>query len=1228
MSMFPKRLMYLHINLKKLMVLIFLISGKLVLTAQKHNFEYLTVKDGLSQNTVQSIVKDKYGFMWFGTWNGLCRYDGYKFKVYNTIPGDSSSLANNRVHHIYKDPKGILWITTFDSYICRYNYDTDNFTRFRLNQVPKSIRYFTDLSRNMDVFKDLAVELRNQVGPFQLSPTRKNIVFQAKKNSQGGLNDNNVYCVYKDNCDILWIGTSKGGVNKLDLKAKRFNNYLVSTADKTVGSAAVRAISADRSDIWLGTQSNGLVHLNPKTKIEKHFSQKLAGKSVRSILKDSYGDVWIGYRTGLDRYDVKKNKFINCFKGKNDEESNSYRFFSIAEDPLDKSVWFGTLTDVLRYDRGTHTFEKQALKKYFNNSSAMCLFFDSKHNLWIGTEFSGVIQIKRDPKTLAWKSIKKYTTNSENPKLPDERVYSITEDGMGNIWVGTANGLCSIDSRSGAVKLYTKQNGLADQYISKLLTDKEGNIWISHKKGISKLMVKTAVIRNYTIKESAQGYEFMDGSGCMDRESGEMFFGGIEGFVSFRPWEIVDNPYLPMVTLTELQVQNKAVEIGQKVNDRVILSTSINRTKNITLTHEDRSFSIEFAALHYSSPEKNGYAYMLEGLDKEWITTDASRRIASYSNLSEGKYVFKVKCSNSDGVWNPKPTTLEITVLPPWWRTWWAYLLYFIMVLLAVYAVYKMIRTREKYNQQILGERLKAEKAAELDQLKSQFFTNVSHEFRTPLTLIIDPLERLISDKLEKNTVSHYYTLMYRNAKQLLLLINQLLDFQKLKSGHLSLNLEQLDLIVFVRTLAASFENRAKERHISFKVESSVTELVTQFDSAKLTMVLNNLLSNAFKFTADNGEIELGIELMETENPVVIIKVTDTGMGIPVDEQKRIFEVFYQSANSVSNQQGSGIGLALTKDLVALHGGKITVESEVGEGSCFTVILPVIKNSENLITVSFAEEIHFEEDETFISPIEVENQALPLLLIVEDNDDIRNYIALNFNEKYRIIIAENGVEGLQKASESIPDIVISDVMMPEMDGLQFCRLLKSDERTSHIPVILLTARQSDESKLEGYQTGADAYVTKPFNTALLQAQMQNLLDQRQRLREIFSNGSELELKKIAINSTDETFLNKVTQLVLENLEDENFDIDVLALMLKMSRSQLFRKIKALTNQSTNDFISIIRMNKALEYLLSGEYNISETAYKLGFNKPNNFSRAFAKQFGVSPSQYIQNLKKE
>ncbi|MBA4318232.1 MAG: hybrid sensor histidine kinase/response regulator, partial [Flavobacterium sp.] len=543
---------------------------------------------------------------------------------------------------------------------------------------------------------------------------------------------------------------------------------------------------------------------------------------------------------------------------------------------------------------------------------------------------------------------------------------------------------------------------------------------------------------------------------------------------------------------------------------------------------------------------------------------------------------------------------------------WWAIGFYIIVGFLIVLFVIKYIASK-----------LELKKNEEIHQSKLEFFTGISHEFRTPLTLIIDPLEKLISEKLDKETVSKYHTLMHRNAKQLLLLINQLLDFRKLESGHLTLNKQQSDIVAFVKTAAAAFESRAKDRNINFMIQSTVRSLNAHFDTAKMNMVLNNLLSNAFKFTPDGGEIVVSIGILNEENRMVVIKVHDTGMGISEEEQGKVFDIFYQSEHSTSQQEGSGVGLALAKELVHLHGGKIVLESKVGQGATFSVFLPVSEEEK-------VSKIEFSHDESLLTessqPVD-SSDDFPLVLIVDDNVDIRNYIELNLNTAYRIILAANGSEGFLQAIETIPDLVVSDVMMPGMNGLELCRRLKSDERTSHIPVILLTARQSDESKTEGYETGADAYVTKPFNTNVLQARIRNLLDQRQRLRELFSQGSSIEIKKIAINSIDEIFLTKVVQHIHENLEDEEFNINALSELLNMSRSQFYRKIKALTNQSLLDFVTTIRMNKALEYLLSGEYNISETAFKVGYSMSSNFTRTFTRHFGVSPSKYMESIRK-
>ncbi|MCU7550641.1 ATP-binding protein [Chitinophagaceae bacterium LB-8] len=1210
-----------------------MVSGGQHLTAQKLNFEYLTVKNGLAQNTVSSIVKDKYGYMWFGTYNGLCRYDGYKFKVYSTIPGDTNSIANNRIHYIYKDRNGTLWIATFNSSICRYNYQTDNFTRFTPNQLPSSIRDSTNRLRNLLAFQIAAKDLQEHIGAFQLSPTKEHIVFGTKPNNVGGLDDNNVYCVYKDNCGILWLGTATGGVNKLDLNAKPFHSFSVSSDNKTSVNAPIRAILADSSGIWLGTQDNGLVFINSKTKVEKRFMPGPAGESVRSIFKDSYGDIWVGYRTGLDRYDVRSNKLINYYHENTGINSNNYRFLSIAEDPADRSVWFGTFNDVLKYNRKNNTFEKQVLNKYLGKPSAVCLFFDSKNNLWIGTEYLGVIQIKRDPKTHAWTDTVSYNGDGVNPKLPDERVYSITEDRLGNIWIGTANGLCRIDPRSGKVKLYTKQDGLADQYIAKLLPDQQGNIWISHKKGLSKLTVRTGVIRNYAVQESIQGYDFMEGSGCIDKTTGDLYFGNMEGFVSFHPGEIADNPFLPVVVLTEFQVLNKPVGVGQMINGRVVLSAPINMTKKITLTYEDRSFSIEFAALHYSNPEKNQYAYMLEGQDKDWIQTDASRRIASYSNLPAGKYIFKVKASNSDGVWNPAPATLEIIVLPPWWRTWWAYLCYTFLLILAGYLVYRLILARQKYNQQILTERLKAEKVRELDELKSRFFTNVSHEFRTPLTLIIDPLESLLAGKLSTEKVRDYYAIMHRNARRLLGLINQFLDFRKLESGNMPLHITRQDIVAFVRNIMAAFEFQAQQQDINFTFQTDIEALEFGFDADVVDKILYNLLSNAFKFTSVGGRITVSLAAA-SENPgQVVLSVRDNGVGIPANLIGQIFEPFYQVASKEHNNSGgTGVGLALTKELVTLHKGIITVNSGPNIETCFTVMLSNLADENTgLFQKAGTSGFQMSDSSEEFTPLvqEQETNADPtVVLVVEDNADVRNYLKMNLIADYLVIEAQNGSEGFEKAIETIPDLVISDIMMPGLNGLELCQKLKTDEKTSHIPVILLTARQSDQSQMEGYETGADAYIGKPFSSALLLVRIKNLIESRKKLRQLFNQSTGFNTRLVGTNAADKAFLSKATGMIESNMSNKDLSVEWLASQLFLSRTQLYRKIKALTNQSVHEFVTTIRLNKAAELLLEGQSSVSEIAFIVGYSDSTSFSRMFQKQFGLTPKKFSQQGKSD
>lgn len=1221
------RLSCMRLTMKIHLLLFCLMLLAIQLHAQKLSFEYLTVKEGLPQNTIRSIIKDKYGFMWFGTWNGLCRYDGYTFKVYRTIAGDTTSIANSRIHHIYKDSAGTLWVTSFANNISRYNYETDNFTRFKADKLPKPIRDSTHRINSLRALERAAGLLQQHLGPYHLSETKEHFVFETTPNTDGGINDNNVNCVYQDDHGILWLGTATGGVNKADLKAKPFNNFVINAKNKTSVNTPVRGICVDANSIWVGTQDDGVLYIDRKTNKEKWFRDELAGTSVRSLFKDSHGNIWIGDRLGLDRYDTRTQKMIRCFSENTGGALHSARFYGITEDPVDHSVWFGTYDKLLRFDPVKNTFEGKSLGTYYSKSGAGCLFFDSKNNLWVGTDYSGLIQVKRDPVTHAFTDTVNFNEAAPNPIPTDDRVYTVTEDEFGNIWAGTANGLYRIDPNKKQVKLFTKQDGLSDQYIVKLIPDKKGNLWISHTNGLSRLTIKTGAIRNYAVKESFHGYEFIESSGCIDTATGEMYFGGMDGYVSFSPGNIANNAYPPVVTLTALQVLNKPVTIGQPINDHVVLTKAIGLAKQITLTHADRSFSIEFAALHFANPEKNQYAYRLEGLDKDWLYVDASRRVASYSNLPAGKYTFQVKAANSDGLWNQTPTTLEIIVLPPWWLTWWAYMIYVLLVLLAAYIVYRIVRARQQYNQQILAERLKAEKAQELDQMKSRFFTNVSHEFRTPLTLIIDPLESLLAEKIPAGNEREYYGIMHRNARRLLALINQFLDFRKLESGSLHLHATRQDVVTFVRNIMGAFEFQARQRNIQFPLETNREEILFGFDADVVGKILYNLISNAFKFTSEGGRIAVTIT---AEGPdQLILTVSDNGIGIPAELTAKIFEPFYQVESSERiHAGGTGVGLSLTKELVTLHKGSISVTSEAHKETKFTVTLGNLEESE--IQLEINQPAITTLPDNYADPVPVTEEATTtetaVVLIVEDNDDVRNYLRMNLSGSYNIIEATNGVEGLAKAQEAIPDLIISDIMMPGMNGLELCQNLKTDEKTSHIPVVLLTARQSDQSQMEGYETGADAYITKPFSSALLLVRIKNLLESRRKLRELFSASTGFNTQLIATNTADKAFLDKATALIEENMSDKDVNVEWLASQLLLSRTQLYRKIKALTDQSVHEFVTTIRLNKAAQLLLEGQHTVGEIAFMVGYADSTSFSRMFQKQFKQTPKKFGQGDK--
>ncbi|MDN3669515.1 two-component regulator propeller domain-containing protein [Echinicola jeungdonensis] len=1217
--------MNLNISHLILLCLLFLIGIGKVDAQDKHlKFNHFSVQDGLPQNSIYAIAKDKYGFMWFGTWGGAVRYDGYNIRVFRAHEKDSTTLSDNRINAIVTDSLQNIWVAVEpNDFVFKYDYESETFKYYPSGQVPapvvKKIKERYGYWRKKTANKNYTWLTTYDNGLLQINRnTGDTITYHADPSDPNSLSDDLVKDLFLDNTGHLWVGTQSRGISHADLNIKPFFNYYKDQPGKGLIDNVVRAVCMDQEGrLWVGSENQGITIIEQSkngplyTYIRR---DKLIDPQIRNLYCDRQGIIWIGTKRGLTYYDPSDDTFTNCSL----QNMCHPNVFDVIEDQQG-NIWVATFDGLARYDKEKDQFHCLNTEFELAGKQIMDIHVGQENQLWIATEDGGLSRLVPTPDIEKEYKVINYTHQKNTKKsIPNNRTYSLTEDNQGNIWIATTAGLSKFNPENNTFQNFTNETGLTNELTMAVVYDGDQSIWVSHTKGLTKVDIHNGEMQNFNLKDGLQGNDFTQNAVYYHPEDGKLFFGGSNGLTSFDPDKIKINPYPPKVALTNLNVMHRDLEPGDQVNDHVILDQSLLTSKKITLTWWDKTFRLEFAALHYANPLSNKYKYKLEGYDEDWIYTDASRRLASYSNLPSGNYTFKVYGANSDGVWSENPATLQVEVLPPWWLSWWAYILYILAACILALFVYRY-----------LNSKIQLRKKEAIHQAKLHFFTQISHEFRTPLTLIIDPLERLMAEKPKGKIAEHYYQLMHRNAKQLLMLINQLLDFRKLESGHLKLNLQKSDIVAFSRGLASSFEEMAKKRQIRFKVETHLDQFFMPFDDAKLTMVLNNLLSNAFKFTPDHGQISLTLEPAKKTKSGILIKVEDSGHGISKEEQEKVFGIFYQASTNKEQNKGSGIGLSLSKELVNLHGGEIKMESSLGEGTCFSIFLPVLENKEPSQAIP---EFPTEPDraETLShepGPKKTNNKNVPLILVVDDNADIRAYIEINFNSDYRVILATNGNEGLEKAIDRIPDLVISDIMMPDLNGLQLCSKLKSDERTSHIPVILLTARQSDDSKMEGYETGADAYVTKPFNTTVLRAQVNNLLEQRRQLRELFSKGSAMEFKKIAVNAADEAFLEKARKLIESNLDSETFDIDSLAMQLNMSRSQFYRKIKALTNKSASDFVTTFRMNKATEFLLSGQFNVTETAYKVGYSLPNNFTRAFIKHFGTSPSQYTGKEEK-
>ena len=1052
--------------------------------------------------------------------------------------------------------------------------------------------------------------------------------------------------VFVDEGGVLWIGSRGAGLLKSVNTAKRFSESRLSE-DKVLcwkGNPVRSLLQSQQGMIFIGSGAEQLTVLNPSTGIVYPVKGHPIVATVSSIHEDRKGRIWAADQfLYLIEGDPDQGWwFTNPVEIPNISFPNGVKILEAAN----SAIWVLTINNLCRFDEGENKFtcyslpRISALSGYFEEYPTM--IEDAFGFLWLGTP-SGLF--KFDPRTTTFKQYVNDPSDRKSlgynvvraleldPEFPDRY-----------LWVGTAGaGMDRLDITTGEFIHFGENEGLPDMVVYGILADSADNLWISTNSGLAVMNIHDRIFRSFDVNDGLQDNEFNSAAYYKTRD-GVMLFGGVSGFNRFRPESVkVINPHIPRVAITGVRISNKTVIVRQ---DPLLAEESISYTKQLNIPARLKSFTLEFAAFDFSRPSQNQFAYRLEGFDPDWQYA-GNTSSATYTNLDPGKYTFRVKAASSDGLWNEEGASLIIHILPPWYKSWWAFMLYVAALSGLLFFVRKKEMQEHQLKNQLTLEHVKAEKLQEIDQMKSHFFANISNEFRTPLTLIMGHLES-IENRINDQTLKQNLHAAARNGKKLLQLINQLLDLSKIDAGRMKLHRHQHDVIPFLKNILYAFESVAEQHYIKLKFVSDIDSMDFAFDAEKLERIFINLLSNAIKFTPAGGEITMVVESEipsandSSDQGYLIISIADTGIGISKDSIAHVFDRFYQSTQTAKNGiGGTGIGLALVKELVQLHGGNVSVQSEEEKGAVFTVRLPLFRltapveksgigiapTNGQVAKISIDKEVHSRDkdhaDPLYTGETGMVNGTLHIL-VVEDNPEVRMFIRRQLqNAGYLVSEAVDGADGLRRAKEIIPDLIITDVMMPVMDGYAFTRRVRSDMMISHTPVIMLTARAGEEDKLEGLETGVDAYLTKPYSNKELLASVTNLYRQRQLLRERFRSETIIKPADVSIVPMDQVFMEKVMQAIEDNISEADFGVDSLSAAVLMSPNHLHRKLTALIQQSPGSLIRSIRLQRAAELLANQACTINEIAYKVGFSVPENFSRSFKKQFGLSPSEYAR-----
>jgi ligand-binding sensor domain-containing protein/signal transduction histidine kinase/DNA-binding response OmpR family regulator len=1213
----------------------------------------------ISSGNIRAITQDKHQRLWIGTGNGgLNRFDPEQnaFYAYRHAAHNGSSISSDQIEDVLEDPNGALWVATWNAGLNKLDPTTGIFERY--THDPDDSHTLTS-----DKLKKLYLDRRQDLwigtteGGLNRYDRRTNTFSAIRATaSTRGLNNNDVLSIVEDTRGNLWVGTQNGGINVLDTHRRSLRYIREGASPEDLNNGSIYTLYRDRQgDIWVGTFSGGVNYYSSRPTRFHH----LPAGNILSVYEDPHGMLYLGtdgdglavydqHATHLrhrpdDKQSIGSNYplclfedragqlWAGCFYGKASMLRTDSRTFytprfavdvkhvaAIGEDSITGKLWMGTWGEgLVVYDPRVNAW-KQYLPEAGNDKSIshtliFAVYQDRRGDLWIGTEGGGLNRYNR-----ATDDFTRFVYNHpHHGSLGNNIVNVIYEDARGALWVGTQGGLNRLDRDTGQFENYTTRDGLANDVVQSIEEDDHGRLWLGTNKGISRFDPGAKTFRNYEVADGTQHNAFNRQSSFKNR-AGRLYFGGINGLSYFHPDSLTDSPVRPPVYFTELQVFNKPVSFREENGP---LALPLPEGRVVTLSYDQSVFSFEFVALDYTAPDKNQYAYRLEGFDKNWNEIGTQRK-ATYTNLDPGEYTLHVKASNSDGVWNTEGNFLRIIITPPFWQTWWARAVYVLLLAIAIFAL-----------RMIVVQRLRVRNQLEMDQIKLRFYANISHEFRTPLTLMLGPLSQVLATTAEGSRNHQMLQLVEKNSQRLLKLINQLMHIYTLDAGFMKLAVRKGDLGAFVRSLCETFQFDAEKRSIRFAVMVPTTHEGYYFDVDKLEKILLNVLSNAFKHTPDQGHITLTLTLNDTDprgtrqrQCHAHIAITNSGSAIPESYREKIFDPFFRIEHDEHITPGTGLGLSLARQLARLHKGDILLAHTDDRCTTFAVWLPVD-------AAAFARHDHAPHDQapeqsdmTTTSEIllpatsDTPDGTRPILLIVEDNPDIRQFIRLHFGNAFQVEEAHHGEEGLAQARNLLPDIILTDVMMPVMDGVTFCTHIKHDILTSHIPVVLLTARGDEALQLRAFREAlADDYIVKPFQPHMLLAKLVNILTLRENQKRRYYR--DFITSPTSPATLDDDFLQKAVAVVERHIDNTDFDIEKFCRELALSQTNLYRKLQSLLGVSGNQFIRDIRMKRAVQLLATEQYAVHEIATRVGFADAKYFSKAFKKQFGVLPSAY-------